>query len=231
VAIALWALGERARELRIVGDTEGAASILERCAELLEIAREGAMFRYRPKFVLGPEGQGWLARADAEYARAAGENDPRLWRETLERFGPAYRYECARTRWRLAEALAEAGARDEAATELCAAGEVAVELGARPLQTAIEDLARRARLPLTPGLPAPAPLSDKSDISGLEALTEREREVLDLLADGKSNREIAAELFISPKTASVHVSNILGKLGAASRAEAAAVARRAAASP
>jgi DNA-binding NarL/FixJ family response regulator len=62
----------------------------------------------------------------------------------------------------------------------------------------------------------------------LASLTEREREVLDLLAEGRSNREIAAALFIAPKTASVHVSNILGKLSAASRTEAAAIARRAA---
>jgi DNA-binding CsgD family transcriptional regulator len=245
VASTLWALGERARELRIVGDTEAVASVLERCQELLAIAREGAAFRYRPKYVLGPEGLGWLARADAEYARAAGKNDPKLWRIALDRFGPAYRYEGARTRWRLAESLAEAGARDEAAAELSAAREVAVSLGARPLLTAIDDLARRARLALTPDPHATATATataatttataaaattspDKSDISGLAALTEREREVLDLLTAGRSNREIAAELFISPKTASVHVSNILGKLGAASRSEAAALARRAA---
>jgi DNA-binding NarL/FixJ family response regulator len=63
-------------------------------------------------------------------------------------------------------------------------------------------------------------------ISPLAALTEREREVLSLIARGKSNREIGTELFITPKTASVHVSNILGKLGAASRTEAAAIAYR-----
>ncbi len=61
--------------------------------------------------------------------------------------------------------------------------------------------------------------------AGDPGLTGREREVLRLVAAGRSNREIAAELFISPKTASVHVSNILGKLGAASRGEAAAQAR------
>jgi len=60
----------------------------------------------------------------------------------------------------------------------------------------------------------------------LSGLTAREREVLRLLAQGSSNREIAAELFIAPKTASVHVSNILAKLGAASRTEAAAIAHR-----
>ncbi len=58
----------------------------------------------------------------------------------------------------------------------------------------------------------------------LAGLTERELEVLRLLATGQSNKEIGAELFIAPKTASVHVSNILAKLGAASRTEAAAIA-------
>jgi len=58
------------------------------------------------------------------------------------------------------------------------------------------------------------------------ALTNREREVLRLLVEGRSNKEIAGALFISPKTASVHVSNILGKLGASSRTEAAAIAHR-----
>jgi DNA-binding NarL/FixJ family response regulator len=63
-------------------------------------------------------------------------------------------------------------------------------------------------------------------VSPLGGLTAREQEVLRLLATGRSNREIAAELFIAPKTASVHVSNILAKLGAASRTEAAAIAHR-----
>ena len=62
--------------------------------------------------------------------------------------------------------------------------------------------------------------------SPLACLTEREREVLKLLAAGHSNREIGTELFISPKTASVHVSNILAKLKAGSRTEAAAIAYR-----
>ncbi|WTP46481.1 LuxR C-terminal-related transcriptional regulator [Streptomyces sp. NBC_00190] len=57
-------------------------------------------------------------------------------------------------------------------------------------------------------------------------LTSREREVLRLVAAGSTNRKIAEELFISPKTASVHVSNILAKLGVAGRGEAAALAHR-----
>jgi DNA-binding NarL/FixJ family response regulator len=90
-------------------------------------------------------------------------------------------------------------------------------LGAVPLLTALADLARRARIGPRPSTYPPGVLS---------ALTPREQEVLELLAEGHSNREIAAKLFIAPKTASVHVSNILAKLGASSRTEAAAIAYR-----
>ncbi|NEE08629.1 response regulator transcription factor, partial [Streptomyces sp. SID7499] len=84
-------------------------------------------------------------------------------------------------------------------------------------------LGRRARLPLTPARqPGPAP-ADPAEALGL---TSRERDVLRLVAAGHTNRRIAQELFISPKTASVHVSNILGKLGVSGRGEAAAVAHR-----
>jgi DNA-binding NarL/FixJ family response regulator len=65
-----------------------------------------------------------------------------------------------------------------------------------------------------------------ADRGPLAALTGREREVLHLVTAGRNNREIASTLFISPKTASVHVSNILAKLGASSRTEAAAIAHR-----
>ena len=62
--------------------------------------------------------------------------------------------------------------------------------------------------------------------AGSTDLTPREREILTLVAEGRSNGEIGKQLFISTKTVSVHVSNILGKLGAAGRTEAAALARR-----
>src|SRR5205823_12622995 len=86
---------------------------------------------------------------------------------------------------------------------------------------ALEDLGRRARLGHGPDGERGAGHAPSGPVAGL---TDREREVLALVARGKSNREIAAELFIAPKTASVHVSNILAKLGAASRTEAAAIA-------
>ena len=216
-AIAISARADRAIQARAAGDDESANAALAAAAELLRIAREGAAFPKRPKFVLGPEGRGWLARAEAEYGRAGGENDPRAWQAVLDGFGPAYVYEIARTQWRLAEALAEAGRRDDAAEQWHLAARTADELHARPLRRALDDLARRARI---------GTAEQRADGAVLAALTSREREVLRLIAAGRSNREIASVLFIAPKTASVHVSNILGKLGAASRTEAAAIAHR-----
>jgi len=129
------------------------------------------------------------------------------------------RYPLALTQLRAAEAALSAGDRDGGGTRLRRAGTLARELGAQPLGDEIARLARRARIPL--GEPAgngrPPPQL---------GLTARELEVLRLVADGQSNRDIANELFISVKTASVHVSNILGKLGVASRGEAAATAHR-----
>jgi DNA-binding CsgD family transcriptional regulator len=216
-AVALGARADRALLARAAGDDDLAAAELAAADELRAIAREGAAFPRRPKFILGPEGRGWLARAEAEYRRAAGENDPQAWQAVLDEFGPAYVYEIARTQWRLAEALAGAGRRDEATEQWRLAAHTADKLKARPLRAALDDLARRARIGT-----APPP----GDAAVLASLTAREREVLRLIAAGRSNREIASVLFIAPKTASVHVSNILGKLGAASRTEAAAIAHR-----
>jgi len=198
-------------------------SLLAAAVALLDLAREGASYRARPKAVLGPEGRGWLARCAAECERARGANSPEAWEAVLAAFGPGYVYETARTQWRLAEALAEAGRRDDAAAVWRSAAATAAKLRAAPLAAALDDLARRARLD--------AGSSGHGHGSGsaagvTAALTDREREVLRLLARGLSNREIGAELFITPKTASVHVSNILAKLGAASRTEAAAIAHR-----
>jgi DNA-binding NarL/FixJ family response regulator len=216
-AVALGARADRAVQARVAGNNEAAGAELAAAGTLRQVAREGATYPKRPKFVLGPEGRGWLARAEAEYRRASGDNDPEAWQAVLDAFGPAYVYEIARTRWRLAEALAEAGRRDEAEEQWRMAAQTADRLGARPLRAALADLARRARIGTVPDEPG-------GDV--LDLLTSREREVLRLLAAGRSNREIAAVLFITPKTASVHVSNILGKLGAASRTEAAAIAHR-----
>jgi DNA-binding CsgD family transcriptional regulator/tetratricopeptide (TPR) repeat protein len=139
--------------------------------------------------------------------------------------------------------------RDEAEAALSAAWSIATGLGARPLLDWISSLAKRGRLTLTgddersapgdsdPGSPEAEPTglgvatpTDPLDGESAPAdpfdLTRREREVLALVAEGYTNRRIAEALFISESTAGVHVSNILGKLGVSSRAEAAAVAAR-----
>jgi DNA-binding CsgD family transcriptional regulator len=101
-------------------------------------------------------------------------------------------------------------------------------MGAEPLVGEIEALSRRARLPLevaADGNGAAAPDDDDSPAARL-GLTPREHEVLLLVAEGRTNREIGATLFMSEKTASVHVSRIIAKLGVSGRVEAAAVAHR-----
>jgi DNA-binding CsgD family transcriptional regulator len=227
-AVGVAAHADRAAQARAAGDPARAGTETEAARVLLAQAHEGATASFRPRAVLGPEGQGWLARAEAEYRRAQGDNDPAAWQAVLDAFGPAFVYEAARTRWRLAEALAEAGDRAAAQDQWEQAAAVADRLRAGPLRAALADLARRARLTNPDPGPVPPPTQGAPDGAGaaLSALTTREREVLRLIAAGRSNREIGAELFISAKTASVHVSNILGKLGVASRTEAAAIAHR-----
>jgi DNA-binding CsgD family transcriptional regulator len=228
-AIAISAHADRAVQARAAGNTTRAESEVEAARILLDQARKGTMPSVQRQRVLGPEGHGWLARAKAEFARARGENDPAAWQAVLDKFGPAFVYEVARTRWRLAEALAETGDRAAAQEQWDQAAGIADQLRAAPLRAALADLARRARLhdpgTRTAAEPAAGGAPDGAG-AALAALTTREREVLRLIAAGRSNREIGAELFISAKTASVHVSNILGKLGVGSRTEAAAIAHR-----
>jgi DNA-binding CsgD family transcriptional regulator len=226
-ATALAARADRAAQLRAAGDAAAADAEAAAGAALLGVAADGASYPARPKAVLGPEGRGWLARCEAEYARLTGTNSPDGWERVLAEFGPVYVYETARTQWRLAEALVEAGRRDEAAAVWRAARDTAAGLRAAPLGAALDALARRARLDLGNGNGSRGGHgAGSAGASPLAALTDREREVLNLIVRGMSNREIGAQLFITPKTASVHVSNILGKLGASSRTEAAAIAHR-----
>jgi DNA-binding CsgD family transcriptional regulator len=226
-AIGISALADRARHARATRDPGAAAEAVAAAADLLHVARQGASYRAATGYRLGIEGRGWLARAEAEYLRAAGRNDPDSWRSVVGAFDGGFRYETARSRWRLAEALAEAGNREAAAAQWLPAVLAADELDATRLRSALADLGRRARLAPPDGRHGVAAGRDGTAggvRSRLAGLTDREREVLMLLVAGRTNKEIAAELFISAKTASVHVSNILGKLRAASRTEAAAIA-------
>jgi DNA-binding NarL/FixJ family response regulator len=106
------------------------------------------------------------------------------------------------------------------------AAEVTGRLGARLLEAEVQALARRARLDLAQPATATTTATGTPAPAEQLGLTRREAEVLALLAAGRSNRQIAQALFISPKTVGVHVSNILAKLGVAGRVEAAAIAHR-----
>ncbi|MEH1168328.1 AAA family ATPase [Micromonospora sp. CPCC 205539] len=124
-------------------------------------------------------------------------------------------YPLGRALLALAEAAAAVGERDEVSGAVAEAAEIAARLGAAPLAEAAATLARRVGLRgATRGRP------------GADLLTAREREVLLLVAEGHSNSQIAERLFISPKTASVHVSRIIAKLDVTNRVEAAALAHR-----
>jgi ATP/maltotriose-dependent transcriptional regulator MalT len=169
----------------------------------------------------------------AELARARHVPDPDAWASAAARFDDlGWPLPAAYARFQQAAAvLAARGARDLAEASLRRAHDTATRLGALPIQREIELLARQARLTLDPrDAPDGHPIATAAPVSpapfdGL-GLTDREREVLRLVAGGWSNQQIADALFISPKTASVHVSNILGKLGVHTRVEAAALAHR-----
>ena len=218
-ALGLAAEADRAAQAR-AGGAAGEAAVAEATATgagLLERARAALAAAREAGRQVGPEALAWLARAEAEWVRLEGQADPKRWEAAADAFAYGYVYEEARSRWRLAEALLESGQRDQALEAASAAHATAVRLGAEPLREAVEALARRGRLDLGPAM-APSPAA--------AGLTPRELEVLRLVSAGRSNSQIAGALFISPKTASVHVSNILAKLGVHTRVEAAAQARR-----
>ena len=158
--------------------------------------------------------------ADRAYARqvaATLTGRPALWHEAVAAWrADGQRYPLAVALLGLATAAAGAGDRPGAAQAVEEVAAVAAALGAGPLAEAADTLARRI------GLRSAA----QPVVTGTETLTDREREVLRLVAEGRSNGGIAQQLYISPKTASVHVSRILAKLEVASRGEAAAVAHR-----
>ncbi|TQK51660.1 regulatory LuxR family protein [Streptomyces sp. SLBN-118] len=166
----------------------------------------------------------WMAHerwTRAELLRAGGEDTALDWAEAAAAFEALERpYDLARVRHRWAEALLQSH-RAQATDLLRQAAATAGDLGARPLSEDIALLAQRARVSLAGEPSPPAPATGPA-----LGLTRREEDVLRLVAAGRSNRQIAEELFISPKTASVHVSNILGKLGVSGRGEAAALAHR-----
>ena len=158
----------------------------------------------------------------AEHARAAGTQNDGIWAAAAEAWRTASQpHHLSYALLRLAEARAASGDRESTASALREAHALAERLGAAPLAADAAALARRVRISLKTD-----PEPEQEDELARFGLTSREREILLLVAAGHSNREIAQALFISPKTAGVHVSNILAKLGVSGRVEAAATAHR-----
>jgi DNA-binding CsgD family transcriptional regulator len=212
-------LAERSRDLR---DEADLASALAAASRLRALAAATPM--------AGVTMPAWAAIVEAHLARATGNNDPELWAAAVQSWDVAgEEYQLGFVLLRRAESALAAGDRSIAETSLRRSAQLAARLGAEPLQSEIRALARRARLELAEMAPpddAGQVGSAPEDALDRLGLTPREREVLRAVSEGHSNRQIAAELFISVKTVSVHVSNILSKLGVTGRGEAAAVAHR-----
>jgi DNA-binding CsgD family transcriptional regulator/tetratricopeptide (TPR) repeat protein len=173
----------------------------------------------------GPVERAHLAEARAEMARARGRNAAREWSRAVEAWEAVHRpYPAAIARWRQAECHVLAGERSAAAEVAGRALETAEQLGSSWLAREVRGLGERGRLEL--GGAAPAPQTSVSEPEDPFGLTPRERQVLALVAEGATNRQIGSALFMAEKTASVHVSRILAKLGVQGRTEAAAVAHR-----
>lgn len=215
---------ERARQRRRTAEAEEARRFGAQRLDLLTRSVGAAI-------ALGGAGsiaEAVLATAQAEASRLEHRPDPSLWATVVRRRDALGQvWHGAYARFRQAQALLESrGSRSTATDLLRDSYRVADELGADPLRREIQELAGRARIKV------PAAAVDESGPRGVTengiavSLTHREQEVLSLVAAGHTNREIGSQLFISEKTASVHITNVMNKLGALSRYEAAAAATR-----
>jgi DNA-binding CsgD family transcriptional regulator/tetratricopeptide (TPR) repeat protein len=216
--LALGALSKAADAL----PTDRRAELAEPGQRLLDDGRRSSVEGLPRARVLGVEGQAWVARLEAEGLRLRwliGDNPPdagelvAAWEKAVRAFDYGNAVQVMRCRARLAAILRAVGRAPEAAAVGEEVRSVAARLGARPV---LDEIA--------PALDSARP-SRREPATGLSALTDRERDVLRLVQTGHSNRQIGNKLYISEKTVSVHVSNILAKLGVRSRTEAAALAR------
>ncbi|PVZ12055.1 helix-turn-helix transcriptional regulator [Actinomycetospora cinnamomea] len=183
----------------------------------------------------------YVRMCHAEAGRAAGAPDPVAWGKVAETWSALLNpYPAAYALLRRADALLATGARrGEAARALRAAAETATGMGARPFLDEIAALARRARIDIAHA--GDAVVSGGAGTAGrstaerrapeLAGLTPREHEILAVLAEGLSNRQIAQRLYISERTVAVHVSRVLTKTGTRSRTQAAALLQRIRARP
>ncbi|MBV9713945.1 MAG: AAA family ATPase [Solirubrobacterales bacterium] len=210
-------LAQRARDLRERREERDAVARARIHVDRLRAAAQAG----------GPVERAWRAVGVAELARARGRPDAKLWHRAAGEWDAIERpFQAAIARWRAAEAEVEAGGRDAAARTAAAAMRSARALGSQWLAQELSGLAERARLDLERETAPPRPVQEGGAAEDPFGLTPRERQVLALIAEGATNRQIGAALYMAEKTASVHVSRILGKLGVRSRTQAAAMAHR-----
>jgi DNA-binding CsgD family transcriptional regulator/Flp pilus assembly protein TadD len=203
-AIAAHAERRTAEERRLIAVTE-------------EFVRRADAATARPDFLL-PPALAALEVAHAEQARTSRQGGAQAWADAAaawHRLGDAYQAGCALLRQ--AECQLAERRRAAATDALRAARAASIAARAQHLLRAVEGTAARAGLPLEDAAPAPA---------GRFNLSTRESDVLALLARGRTDRQIGAELFISHRTVERHVSNILAKLDAHTRAELTSIAHR-----
>jgi DNA-binding CsgD family transcriptional regulator len=215
-ALGLWAEADLAAAARREEARENEETARKRGIALLAAmgTLAGEIESRRPVFL--PQARAWLATCKAEFGRLEGRPNPDAWAAAAAAWadvGVPYPRGYALMR-QGQSLLAERGDRSRAAAAIREGMSIAAGLGARPLLERLEDLA--GRLGVAAGSEA-ATSTPESGPGRRYDLTRREREILDLLAAGRSDGEIAADLFISKKTVSVHINNIKGKLGAESR--------------
>ena len=198
----------------------GAVAAGERLVAHVAAARERVADRAPPAHDRSPVLDAYAAACTAEATRLRGRPNPSAFATVAAAWEHARRpHIAAYCRFREAEALLEQRHRRKAARVLALAFTAACGLRARPLLEEIELLARRGRIELTAAVEPEEPAAPSG-------LTARELEVLALVARGLTNRDVGRTLFVTEKTASAHVSNILSKLSVRSRVEAAATAHR-----
>jgi DNA-binding CsgD family transcriptional regulator/tetratricopeptide (TPR) repeat protein len=211
-------LAQRARDL---GDAEAEADAIAR-AGIMRGRAEAAAAAGRPMETA------YSALACAHHFRATGDDPGEAWQRACalwDALGRPLLVACAK--WHAAEACLADGRREGAAEAAAEALTLARSIGAVWLASELESLVARARLVVAaPGDGAASATPADAGDDDPFGLTPRERQVLELLAQGRTNREIGDRLFMAEKTASVHVSRILAKLDVRSRTEAAAVAHR-----
>ncbi|WP_028937671.1 helix-turn-helix transcriptional regulator [Pseudonocardia spinosispora] len=218
-ALGVSAQSELARLARLRRDDTALREAITLGTQLAELATTAAEQAQPRTGTLGPEGRAWLLRVDAESRSLIGDPDPGRWADTAVAFD-AYGevYQAAMARWRHGEALLATQRSLDSAEPLRQALAVAERLGATPLAEAVRATASRGRVRLG-AEPLPVPPSGPT-------LTPRERSVLELVAAGRTNRQIGTELYISEKTVSVHLSRVMSKLAVSSRTEAVSAAYR-----